>query len=160
VFTARYVLPTLYLCVLCGSENKQRLFHCTALTDWFLLPRRSVFTARYVLPTLYLCVLCGSENKQRLFYYTCFHNRDGVCYCAVRSAHTVYPSIRLSIPLYNKTEEKAICEKQIFIHVKNFLLESKLHLPAKKSARHYSCTLKPSPKCSLHSRFPDVIFCV
>jgi hypothetical protein len=25
-----------YLCVLCGSENKQRLFHCTALTDWFL----------------------------------------------------------------------------------------------------------------------------
>jgi len=31
-----YVLPhTVYLCVLCGSENKQRLFHCTALTDWF-----------------------------------------------------------------------------------------------------------------------------
>jgi hypothetical protein len=25
-----------YLCVLCGSENKERLFHCTALTDWFL----------------------------------------------------------------------------------------------------------------------------
>ena len=27
---------TAYLCVLCGSENKQRLFHCTALTGWFL----------------------------------------------------------------------------------------------------------------------------
>ena len=26
----------MYLCVLCGSENKQRLFPCTALTDWFL----------------------------------------------------------------------------------------------------------------------------
>jgi hypothetical protein len=26
---------TVYLCVLCGSENKQRLFHCAALTDWF-----------------------------------------------------------------------------------------------------------------------------
>jgi hypothetical protein len=26
---------TVYLNVLCGSENKQRLFHCTALTDWF-----------------------------------------------------------------------------------------------------------------------------
>jgi hypothetical protein len=24
------------LCVLCGSENKQRLFPFTALTDWFL----------------------------------------------------------------------------------------------------------------------------
>ena len=31
-----YVLPTQYLCVLCGSENKQRLFPYTALTDWFL----------------------------------------------------------------------------------------------------------------------------
>ena len=27
---------TVYLCVLCGSENKQRLFPYTALTDWFL----------------------------------------------------------------------------------------------------------------------------
>jgi len=29
-----YILPTqLYLCVLCGSENKQRLFPYTTLTD-------------------------------------------------------------------------------------------------------------------------------
>ena len=27
---------TVYLCVLCGSENKQRLFTYTALTDWFV----------------------------------------------------------------------------------------------------------------------------
>ena len=27
---------TVYLCVLFGSENKQRLFPYTALTDWFL----------------------------------------------------------------------------------------------------------------------------
>jgi len=35
-----YIIPrsahTVYLCVLCGSENKQRLFPYTALTDWFL----------------------------------------------------------------------------------------------------------------------------
>ena len=32
-----YFLPhTVYLCVLCGSENKQRLFPYTALTDWFV----------------------------------------------------------------------------------------------------------------------------
>jgi len=31
-----YVLPTQCICVLCGSENKQRLFPYTALTDWFL----------------------------------------------------------------------------------------------------------------------------
>jgi hypothetical protein len=33
---------TVYLCVLCGSENKQRLFHCTALTDWLVLERSSL----------------------------------------------------------------------------------------------------------------------
>jgi hypothetical protein len=38
-----------YLYVLCGSQNKQRLFPYTALTDWFLKPRWSVFTARYEL---------------------------------------------------------------------------------------------------------------
>jgi hypothetical protein len=31
-----HVMPTLYLCVLCGSQNKQRLFPYTALTDWFV----------------------------------------------------------------------------------------------------------------------------
>ena len=31
-----YVLPTLYLCVLYLSENKQRLVPLTSQTDWFL----------------------------------------------------------------------------------------------------------------------------
>jgi hypothetical protein len=31
VFTARYVLPTQCICVLCGSENKQRLFPSTTI---------------------------------------------------------------------------------------------------------------------------------
>jgi hypothetical protein len=44
---------TVYLCVLCGSENKQRLFPYTALTDWFL--QLSVFCAvrtgsLYIIP--------------------------------------------------------------------------------------------------------------
>jgi len=30
------VLPTQFIYVLCGSENKQRLFPYTALTDWFV----------------------------------------------------------------------------------------------------------------------------
>jgi len=30
---------TVYLCVLCGSENKQRLFPYTTLIDWFLQQR-------------------------------------------------------------------------------------------------------------------------
>ena len=31
-----YILPTLYLCVLYLSENKERLVPLTAETDWFL----------------------------------------------------------------------------------------------------------------------------
>jgi len=27
---------TVYLCILCGSQNKQPLSHYTTLTDWFL----------------------------------------------------------------------------------------------------------------------------
>jgi len=30
-----YFLPTMYLFVLCGSENKQRLFPYTSFNDWF-----------------------------------------------------------------------------------------------------------------------------
>ena len=80
--------------VLCGSENKQRLFPYTALTGWFcnpdieyLVPSADYLTAiklwkpsgHYTyhqvwhstilrsVHTLYLCVLYGSQNKQRLF---------------------------------------------------------------------------------------------
>jgi len=31
-----YVLPTQCICILYGSENKQRLFPSIVLTDWFL----------------------------------------------------------------------------------------------------------------------------
>ena len=36
---------TVYLCVLYGSQNKQRLFPYTTLTDWFLYPRLCVYCA-------------------------------------------------------------------------------------------------------------------
>ena len=66
-----YVLPTqLYLWVLCGSENKQRLFPYTALTCWFLQQRfnplkpsghnmyHQINTQLYVLPTHCIYVFC------------------------------------------------------------------------------------------------------
>ena len=31
-----YAVLTVYLCILYGSQNKQRLFPYTALTEWFL----------------------------------------------------------------------------------------------------------------------------
>ena len=45
-----YVLPTQRIYVLCGSENKQRLFPYTALTDWFFITETE-------------CVYCGVRNE-------------------------------------------------------------------------------------------------
>jgi hypothetical protein len=45
-----------YLCGLCGSQNKQRLFPYTALTGWFY-NRDSVFTARYEQTVEMICML-------------------------------------------------------------------------------------------------------
>ena len=36
IFASTQSAHTVYLCVLCGSQNKQRLFPYTALTGWFL----------------------------------------------------------------------------------------------------------------------------
>ena len=76
---------TLYLCVLCGYQQKQRLYPYTALIDWFY-KRDGVCLLRgtdwvfiynsglnkYLCSgrKVCLCVLCGSENKQQLFIYT------------------------------------------------------------------------------------------
>jgi hypothetical protein len=44
-----HVVPTLRLCVLYGSQNKQQLLPYKTLRDWFLYPKWRVFTVRYAL---------------------------------------------------------------------------------------------------------------
>jgi hypothetical protein len=68
--TQFYVLPTQCMCVLCGSENKQRLIICTASNAWFLQQNPVVITCTYrqfkILSsthTMYLCVFRESENS-------------------------------------------------------------------------------------------------
>jgi len=69
---------TMYLCVLCGSENKQRLFHCTALTDWlvFITETECVYCAVrstfYVLPTQCIYVFCV-DLRTNSDYFTVQH---------------------------------------------------------------------------------------
>jgi len=82
-FTILRSASTVYLCVLCGSENKQRFFPYTALTDWFYnrdltlySPVVTILTASVTFSnlrsahTVYLCVLCGYGNRQWLFPYS------------------------------------------------------------------------------------------
>jgi hypothetical protein len=42
-------VPTLRLCVLYGSQNKQQLLPYKTLRHWFLQPKWRMFTARYAL---------------------------------------------------------------------------------------------------------------
>jgi len=65
-FTILRSTHTVYLCVLCGSENKQRLSPYTALNDLFLSPRRTKFTSRYGLSLqIQLTVIKGSDCSIR-----------------------------------------------------------------------------------------------
>ena len=94
---------TVYLCVLCGSDNKHRLFHCTALTGWFLYLRRSMFTARYVLNSTFcshiafMCFVWIWEQTPIISLYSInwlvfITETECVC-CAVRSTfcpHSVF----------------------------------------------------------------------
>jgi len=58
-FTILRSVPTACLCVLCGSEIKQRLFPYTKLTDWFLgtfakLRKAKIIFLRSVRPSVHL----------------------------------------------------------------------------------------------------------
>jgi hypothetical protein len=93
---------TVYLCVLYDSQNKQRLFLCTALIGWFLWPRESVFTARYVLHSkfcphsVFMCfvwiwgqiAIISLYSINRLVFIT----ETECVYCAVLSTFYVLPT--------------------------------------------------------------------
>ena len=57
----------MYLCVLCGSENKQRLFPYTALINLFSEPGRNVFTAQYVQTPRLMC--SGDALDDRMYQF-------------------------------------------------------------------------------------------
>ena len=67
---------TVYLCVLCGSENKQRLFHCTALTDWLVFITET--------ECVYCAVRTGSLNIILIEF--------------------IFKELRLTVVKYNRTE--------------------------------------------------------
>jgi hypothetical protein len=75
-----------YLCVLCGSENKQRLFPYTASTDWFvyqlfnpLKPNGHYICHQfnthklYVLPTQCIFVFFVDLRTKSDYYFSTRH---------------------------------------------------------------------------------------
>jgi len=119
-----YTIPrsahTVYLCVLCGSQNKQRLISlysinllvCITETECVYCAVRtgSLYIILRSAHTVYLCVLCGSENKQRLIslyrinLLVCITERKRV-YSAVRaeSSNVQFPLIFTLKVIFNRS---------------------------------------------------------
>jgi hypothetical protein len=108
---------TVYLCVLCGSQNKQRLCPCTTLTDRLLIPRCSVFTARYELglyaynPTfcphsVFMCFVWISEQTAIISLYSInwlvFIAETECVYCAVRTGSLYIIQVEFSLQKFRK----------------------------------------------------------
>ena len=85
---------TVHLCVLCGSENKQRLFPYTALTDWFFITETDC---------VYCVVRTGSLNKA-----VCALSLTGLSsllLLKIRSLKQMVINIKIQIPSgLNKTK--------------------------------------------------------
>ena len=99
-----YVLPTQYICVLCGSQNKQPLFPYTTLTDWFYnrdlklySPVVAICTTSLIFNNSTFCpylvfMYFAWISEQRLLPYAaltdCFYNRDLTLYSPVVTIYT------------------------------------------------------------------------
>jgi len=106
-----------YLCVLCGSQNKQRLFPYTALTDWFYdrdltlySPVVTICTASltFNISTLcphsvFMCFVWISEQTAIISLYNInwlVFIPQAVCvYCAVRTQSSCIISVRATLKL-------------------------------------------------------------
>ena len=86
------------ICVFCGSENKQRLFPYTALTDWIF-----IYNSTFCPHSVFMCFVWIWEQTAIISLYSinwlvfiieteCVYCavRPGSLYIILRSAHTVY----------------------------------------------------------------------
>jgi hypothetical protein len=109
---------TEYLCVLCGSQNKQRLFPYTALTGWFLWPRRCVFTVRYGLG-LYIDIYNSPFCRHRVFMCFVWISQQTAIISLysinwlvfITETQWVYCAVGLNLYTYNST----FCPHSVFM---------------------------------------------
>jgi predicted GNAT family N-acyltransferase len=94
VYCAVRSAHTVYLCVLCGSENKHRLFHCTALNEWFLKQISCILRGTFCPHSVFMYFVWIWEQTAIISLYRInwlvFITKTECVYCAVCSAHTVY----------------------------------------------------------------------
>ena len=91
----------MYLCVLCGSENKQPVFPYTALTDWFFITEtesvycavrtESIYNSTFCPHSVFVCFVWISEQTAIISLYSvnwvAFITETQCGYCAVRTGY-------------------------------------------------------------------------
>ena len=82
--TQFYVVNTVYLCVLCGSGNKRRLFPLTTLTECF-------FCNRDLILWCTMCTICTTSLN---FNNSMFCPHTGVVFCMDMGTNCHYISIQ------------------------------------------------------------------
>ena len=143
----------MYLCVLCGSQNKQPLFPYTKLTDWFynrdLTLYSPVVTIRTTTLTLknstfcphsvFLCFVCISEQRAIISLYSInwlvFITQTQCVYCTVRTGTSNV--IQIISELF-----WVITQRQVVIPCRSFGITYRFHLqmsrnPSSKDAVWY-----------------------
>ena len=102
---------TVYLCVLCGSENKERLFPYTALTDWlvFIAETESVYLrgrtgSLYIIQAMCFVLICEQTAITSLYSinWLVFITEDSV-YCAVRTGSLYIIQVMCFVLIWEQT---------------------------------------------------------
>ena len=122
----------MYLCVLCGSENKQQLFHYTTLTDWFLYRRRSVYCAVRI-ESLYIVQI--NHNLQRDVYVEATRNELSVgavtnILCDGQFTSSTISNVNAALPA--RTTPIAISEHLQPLHTATVVMKSKQLLQCRR----------------------------
>jgi hypothetical protein len=112
---------TAYLCVLCGSQNKQRLIPCTTLTDWFY----NCDGVCIKIIAKYLCVIQVFLPVLRFPLSVSFHQCSvlSLIYMLVLPGQTLKPRNLPKSSALSQSGERWI-EKEFHLVFKGYLYES------------------------------------
>ena len=119
---------TVYLCVLCGTQNKQRIFPYTALTDWFYnrdgeyLLRGTVwvfiYNSTFFPHSVFVCFVWIWEQTAIISLYSInwlvFITEMECVYCAVQTGYLNIIQVTVSLLMLELCLQTAVICLSIF----------------------------------------------
>jgi len=91
-----------YLCVLCGSEDKERLFPYTTLTDWFYNRDLTLYS-----PVVTICTASLTCNNSTLCPHSVF-----MCFVWISEQTTIISLYNINLLVFITETESVYCAVQ------------------------------------------------